>query len=184
MNIMNIYLQFILAVTYMVLSYQIIAFKYRKSRHFSGLSSTLRVLFVSLHVFIVISNIIIYFNLISKDFNPGIYSIAGLMLFVFGISMIFWVIYFLKKATFIPENKLFTNGPFNIVRHPMYFGGITGAIGLAIYAGSLPAFLYSIALVLMLNHISNAEEDDLKIRFGIEYEKYVKKVPKLFPYAW
>jgi protein-S-isoprenylcysteine O-methyltransferase Ste14 len=171
----------------MILSYQLIAFKYKKSGFFSMFPSAVRILFVSLHVFIVISNIVLFFNLIRNDFNPSTFSIAGLAFFTSGVSMIFWVMFFLRKAVFVPGKRLLIDGPFRIVRHPIYFGGITGAIGLAILGSSLLAVVYSIALAITLNHIADAEEDDLIIRFGKEYEEYMKKVPKLIPcipHAW
>ena len=41
--------------------------------------------------------------------------------------------------------------------------------------------MYSFALALVLSHISNAEEEELRARFGEAYVEYGKRVPKLFP---
>ncbi len=79
--------------------------------------------------------------------------------------------YSLRKAVFIPGNKLISAGPYKYVRHPMYLGGIMGALGLAIFAGSLLGVMYSFALALVLSHISNAEEE-LRARFGSKYGDY------------
>ena len=89
--------------------------------------------------------------------------------------------YSLSKEVFIPGKKLIISGPFAIVRHPMYLGGIIGAFGLALFAGSMFAFVYSLMLALVLLHISEAEERELKTRFGDDYIEYMKKVPKIFP---
>jgi len=36
-------------------------------------------------------------------------------------------------------------------------------------------------LTLVLSHIADAEEEELRARFGEAYVEYGKKVPKLFP---
>ncbi|VVB88932.1 Phospholipid methyltransferase [uncultured archaeon] len=180
------YLEFILIISYMAITYHIIALKYRKSRGFPYFSRISRTFLVSLHAFIVITNILLYFWLISKDFNPisVILSAIGIILFAAGLYIIYWGSYSLRKAVFIPENKLVTTGAFARVRHPMYLGGIIGAFGLALFAGSVLGFIYSFILALILSHIADSEEKDLRARFGQEYVEYQKKVPKLFPRVW
>lgn len=181
---MNTYVEFILISSYMFITYHIIALKYKKSRVFSGNSQKSKLFLVILHLFIVITNIILYFRLILNDFNPISYffSVLGILIFIFGIFMISWGIYTLTFAVFIPGNKLIIAGPYKFVRHPMYFGGITGAFGLALWAGTIPGAVYSLLLAVVLSHISDAEENDLIARFGNEYLEYRKKVRKLFPH--
>ena len=181
---MNLYFEFILIISYMVITYHIIALKYRKSTGFSGFTRGAKIFWVSLHVFIVLTNIILYFWLISRDFNPvhPIIRALGLLLFAAGLSFIFWGMYTLRKAVFVPENKLVAAGPFKVVRHPMYSGGIIGAFGLAVFGGSLLGAVYSFALAVVLSHIADAEEEELRARFGKEYLEYAGKVPKLLPH--
>ncbi len=182
---MNPYLEFILITSYMVITYHIIALKYRKSIGFSDFTPSSKIFWVSLHVFIVSTNIILYFWLISKDFAPvySLLEILGVLLFVVGLLFIVWGMYSLRKAVFIPGNKLIFAGPYKYVRHPMYLGGVIGALGLAVFAGSLLSVVYSFVLALVLSHIADAEEEELKARFGEEYDDYGRKVPKLFPYV-
>ncbi len=177
------YLEFILIISYMAITYHIIALKYRKSRGFPYFNRFSKIFLVSLHAFIVITNILLYFWLISRDFNPVsvILSALGIVLFAAGLFIIYWGSYSLRKAVFIPENKLVTTGAFAHVRHPMYLGGIIGAFGLALFAGSVLGFIYSFILALVLSHIADSEEEDLIARFGKEYIEYQRKVSKLFP---
>lgn len=179
-------LDFALTVSYMVITYHIIAFKYQSSRGFPYLNRISRIFLISLHVAIVITNILLYIRLIAKDFNPVsmVFSMLGVLLFAAGISIILWGSYSLRKAVFIPGNKLIVTGPFAFVRHPMYSGGITCAFGLAMLAGSLLGIIYSLALAVVLSRIADAEERDLIARFGREYIEYRLKVPKLFPRIW
>jgi protein-S-isoprenylcysteine O-methyltransferase Ste14 len=180
---MDIYSTFVFMSLYMVITYHIIALKYRKSIGFSYFRKFSRTFLVSVHVFIVITNILLYFWFISKDFNPVsiIFSALGLLLFTAGILIIFWGGYSLRKAVFVPENKLIAVGPFAHVRHPMYLGGIIGAFGLALFACSFLAFIYSVILAAVLSHIADAEEEDLRARLGQQYIEYINTVPKLFP---
>ena len=170
----------------MIITYHIIALKYRKSAAYSGFRYTSRIFLISLHIFIVVSNILLYFWLIINAFNPisMVLSIVGILIFVSGLFIIFWGGYSLKKAVFIPGNKLVTTGAFFYMRHPMYLGGILGALGLSLFAYSLLGLVYSFVLAAVLSHIADAEEEDLKAKFGEEYVKYQMKVPKLFPQAW
>ncbi len=107
--------------------------------------------------------------------------VSGIILLTVGIFLIIWGIYSLKRAVFIPDKSFIKSGPFALVRHPMYLGGIIGAFGIAIFAGSLFGLLYTIILAAVLSHIANSEEEDLLTRFGSEYEVYKGKVPKIFP---
>jgi len=180
---MNLYVVFFMITLYMVITYHMIALKYRKSTGFSGFTTVSKVSWVSLHVFIVSTNIFFYFWFISKDFNPVhvLLRASGLLLFAAGLLFIFWGAYTLRKAVFIPDSKLVIAGPYRFVRHPMYSGGVIGAFGLAVFAGSVLGAVYSLVLALVLSHIADAEEEDLKERFGKAYLDYGKSVPKLFP---
>jgi protein-S-isoprenylcysteine O-methyltransferase Ste14 len=182
---MNLYLEFVLITLYMVITYHIIALKYRKSAGFSDFTPGSKVFWVSLHVFIVSTNIFLYFWFISKDFIPVhlLLRASGLLLFAAGLLFIFWGMYTLQKAVFVPENKLVAAGPYKFVRHPMYSGGVIGAFGLAVFAGSVLGLVYSFILALVLSHISDVEEIDLIARFGNEYAEYAKRTPKLFPHV-
>lgn len=178
------YQEFILIIFYMVMTYTIIALKYRRSRSFSSFSRTFRTFLVALHVFIVMTNILLYFWLISKDFNTvhGVFRVSGMIVFAAGIFLIFWGINSLQRAVFIPDESFIKTGPFALVRHPMYLGGIIGALGIAVFAGSPFGLLYAIILASVLSYIANSEEEDLLLRFGNEYEIYKGKVPKIFPF--
>lgn len=180
---MNLYLEFLLITSYMAITYHIIALKYRKSTGFPAFSKSAKLFWISLHVFIVSTNIVLYFWLISRDFNPVhvLLRASGLLVFAFGLFLIFWGAYSLRKEVFVPGDKLVVTGAYKFVRHPMYLGGVAGAFGLALFAGSLFGAVYSFALALVLSHIAGAEEEDLRARFGEEYVAYAGRVPKMLP---
>ncbi len=145
MMALNSYFNFILITLYMVITYHIIALKYVISRFFSDFSNKLKISLVGLHVFIVMTNILLYFFLILDTFNPISYIFVGLGVIIFaaGVFMILWSIYSLEREVFVPENEFIIKGPYGFVRHPMYFGGIIGAFGLAVFASSLVGMVYT-----------------------------------------
>lgn len=63
----------------------------------------------------------------------------------------------------------------------MYSGGVIGAFGLAVFAGSVLGTVYSFVLALVLSRIADAEEEELRERFGEHYVEYAGRVPKLLP---
>jgi len=78
--------------------------------------------------------------------------------------------------------NLITDGPYGLMRHPMYFG--TFLIGLGIIAllfnwWLLPLFL----LIFLLIYVPQVhrEEEKLSRQFGSSYKVYSQKTPKYFP---
>ena len=58
---MNLYAEFFIITFYMVITYHMIAIKYRKSTGFAGFTPASKVSWVSLHILIVSTNIFFYF---------------------------------------------------------------------------------------------------------------------------
>jgi len=79
-------------------------------------------------------------------------------------------------------NRLVTNGPYCLMRNPMYFGTLLIGIGITsvlLKLWSVPIFLI-ICLFIYLPQI-NREEKILLKRFGEDYKNYCKFSPKYFP---
>jgi protein-S-isoprenylcysteine O-methyltransferase Ste14 len=81
----------------------------------------------------------------------------------------------------LPEARgLVTQGPYGVVRHPVYLGEIGACVGLAIAASTtrnavlLAAFVAAQAIRMRL------EERALREAFP-EYEAYARKVPRVVP---
>src|SRR3989338_6520657 len=79
--------------------------------------------------------------LISKPYNY-----FGIILFVFGLIMLFWSFgSFKKKDTpILPGHKptaLVIEGPYKFTRNPMYLGVATALLGVSIFLGDILAFL-------------------------------------------
>lgn len=173
-NDLNIIRIFVLLSFYVVISYAIVAWKYRV---FSKVSTTLRPFLVFTHVFIATSNIIAFLLFILLDRHTPIsiiVSLAGLAIAATGALLLIWAILTLKTATFIQptDGELITIGPYRITAHPMYLGGVIAGFGLAIWGVSLLGLTYTLVIALALIIISREEEKNLVERFGDAYLRY------------
>jgi len=78
--------------------------------------------------------------------------------------------------------SLVTDGPYSIVRNPLYSLSIIGAVGVGAQLGSFTlaiatgAVAYFVFLLVILK-----EEQVLAERFGATYAEYMTHVPRLFP---
>jgi protein-S-isoprenylcysteine O-methyltransferase Ste14 len=85
-------------------------------------------------------------------------------------------------ARLVEGHKLLTEGPFRVVRHPIYTAmfGMLLANGLAVsHPGALlPAsVVYWIGAAIRIR----SEEKLLRDTFGQEFEAYARRVPAVFP---
>lgn len=77
---------------------------------------------------------------------------------------------------------LVTDGPYSVVRNPLYSLSIIGAVGVGAQLGSLTLALATGAVAwLVFFLVILKEEQVLWGRFGPVYEGYLARVPRLFP---
>ncbi len=76
-------------------------------------------------------------------------------------------------------------GPYRIVRHPMYSGIGTIALGVGVVTDHTWALLGAVLLGLWFAFgIGPFEERELKALFGRDYEEYMRVTPRIVPIAW
>lgn len=80
-----------------------------------------------------------------------------------------------------PEGVLRTDGAYDIVRHPIYFGLLSMALGGAIIARTGRAVAALVALGALFHVKSRLEERLLAERFPA-YAEYAARVPRLLPH--
>ena len=78
---------------------------------------------------------------------------------------------------------LIQTGPFALVRHPMYSGGIVLAVGWALCVQSWLTLGYAVALFVFLDAKSRREERWLAEKFPA-YATYRRRVRKLVPFIY
>ncbi len=77
-----------------------------------------------------------------------------------------------KRERHAPE-KLITTGIYKITKHPQYWGTVVFYIGFSIALASIPALVFSLAVVLPLHIWRAIVEEKMNTRiFGEEYTSY------------
>ncbi len=108
--------------------------------------------------------------------------LAGVALY---IATAFWGFAVRGRGTPLPldpPRRLVTEGPYGVVRNPMYWSVFSVVLGEAALFHSLgllelsAGFLTGTYLFVLLY-----EEPALRRKFGAEYEEYCRRVPRWFP---
>jgi len=80
------------------------------------------------------------------------------------------------------DKELATEGPYSVVRNPLYFGSFCFAIAVTLYAKSLLLFGGTIAAVILYSRfVIVPEEEVLEGLFGQQFRDYVRRTPRLIP---
>lgn len=118
------------------------------------------------------------------DFQWGGYReiivAAGWILVLTGVAVRFWA------ALYIAGNRdkmLQTNGPYGLVRNPLYLGNLLSAAGIGILSASFSAALF-LLLGISFVFYETIEYEDQKLLgiFGKEFTLYRRRVPRLLPH--
>ena len=87
-----------------------------------------------------------------------------------------------QAVTIKDDHKLITNGPYALVRHPIYTGLLLGFVGTALALGEWRGVISVVLVFCVLLHKLRLEDKWLLEQFGSEYEVYCQKVSALIPY--
>ncbi len=117
----------------------------------------------------------------------GPHSYLGIAPVLGGVALRFWAsstIFKTGRGTPLytrPPKALVTQGPYRIIRNPLYLGGFLIYLGILITIPSLfLAILGLIGLLITLIGIAR-EEKGLEKRFGEDYRRYKQDVPGWIP---
>jgi len=86
------------------------------------------------------------------------------------------------RITIKDDHKLIHDGPYALVRHPIYTGWLLGLIGSALAYGQWGGLLGCALMFAAYWRKILIEERYLMDQFGIEYDLYRQKVKALIPY--
>jgi len=115
-------------------------------------------------------------------------SIVGGVILLAGILLLAAAIFRLgPNLTPIPypkdEGTLIETGPYRLVRHPMYYGGLLIAFGWGLLVHGWLTLGYAIIMLVFFDVKSRREEQWLKEKFS-GYGEYQKRVRKLIPFVY
>lgn len=120
---------------------------------------------------------------------PGTgFVISGAAIYIAGVALRYWAFHTLRHQFHVDvsdtggERHLVRNGPYRIMRHPLYLGACLEIIGLPVFLGAWGALLFG-TLVFIPLEITRAyyEERFLFILFGSAYRQYRDEVWAFFP---
>lgn len=125
---------------------------------------------------------------ITQPAANGIWQIAGTLLGVVGATLALSCILtfvFVGKGTpapFDPPRRLVIQGPYRLVRNPMYIGAGLALAGAALFYQSF-ALLGYVVLFFVVTHlfVVTYEEPTLRRTFGRDYETYCGQAGRWWP---
>lgn len=114
---------------------------------------------------------------------------AGWVLIAAGVALYlmcaFWGFAVRGKGTPLPldpPKKLVVEGPYRVVRNPMYWGVGSVVLGeAAIFHSAALAELVAVFVVGVILFVLLFEEPELRRKFGAEYDDYCRRVPRWLP---
>jgi len=130
------------------------------------------------------------YMIIDEPWILMVLEIVGLALYVIGYLFMAGALITLGRNYQIggsvprSDDKMVMDGPYRLVRHPMYTAALSISLGLACLIQSWAFFcVFCIYLVLILLLIP-MEEDRLQQAYGEQYIAYQQKAKALIPYVY
>jgi len=111
---------------------------------------------------------------------------AAWLLFIAGASLRWWsTLYIGGRKTnqkIINGNQLIIDGPYSIVRNPLYLGTLLMCLSVGIFVQSLVLIGAMLLVAIIYLQITvPVEEERLSAAFGEEYREYLRRVPRIIP---
>jgi len=139
---------------------------------------------------IVISRILIagvfVLLLISESHWDDVAPVFSLFLFAAGVGLAgigalgrLWCSVYIAG---FKTQKLITMGPYSMMRNPLYFFSLLGALGLGLASETLTIpFLLLISFAIYYPFVIKSEERKLRDLHGADFDAYCAKVPRFWP---
>lgn len=116
------------------------------------------------------------------------WKISGILLLILGSALFMWTVMLFDRngkgtlAPWQPTAKLIVKGPYKHCRNPMITGVFIILLGEFFLLNSLDTLIWAlIFFIINTVYFIFKEEPDLLKRFGKEYERYKKNVPRWLP---
>lgn len=101
----------------------------------------------------------------------------GLLVYIVGIVLFAAS---LKVIIRTPSDEPFTAGPYRFSRNPMYVSATTVFIGICLATANLVLAGYLAIAVLLQHFMILAEERTCRLKYGVSFDHYLKRVPRYF----
>ncbi len=108
-----------------------------------------------------------------------LFEISGLFLLSICSLGRLWALMYLSGNK---RRELITEGPYSMVRHPLYVFSLIGALGIGLGSENLLVLILIIAFYLLYYPFTIlAEEKKMIKKFGSAYLEYMKNTPRFLP---
>jgi protein-S-isoprenylcysteine O-methyltransferase Ste14 len=115
-------------------------------------------------------------------------QIAGIVLIIIALSVKIWAFWTFRSWRLYPQidpgHQLVKSGPYNQVRHPLYFAFQLLYLGSFLLVPRLGFLLQFVANFFTHDFRSKIEESVLNEAFGSEYEEYKQRTSRLIPWIY
>ena len=124
------------------------------------------------------------------DLPPQPLFITAMTMFWAGALLYYWAVrtlgaFFRTSVTLLDGQKLVTRGPYRLLRHPAYTGGILLFGGVGLSTGNWISFAAALLAVgLAYAWRIHVEEIALRERFGAEFDAQRRRTWAVFPFIW
>ena len=117
--------------------------------------------------------------------RQGGLEILGVLFIVLGESLRIWAVGIVGASTRSASTnakRLVQEGPYAIIRNPIYAGNFLLCLGLACFTSSWEVLLAcTVYFIVVYGRIIRAEERFLRATFGVLYDDFCRRVPRLVP---
>lgn len=117
-------------------------------------------------------------------------EIVGLVLCVMGYLLMAWALitlghnYQLGGSPPRPDDNMVMEGPYKLVRHPMYTAALSIALALAFLIQSWAFICVFCVYLVLITPLIPMEENALRIAYDGQYGVYQQKTRKLIPFVY
>ncbi len=123
----------------------------------------------------------------SLGVHSPVLGVIGLVVFASGIALAVWARIHLghnwgMPATQKADPELVTSGPYRFVRHPIYSGILTGALGTALATNLIGLIIVGV-LGAYFYYAASVEEKNLTATFPTAYAAYRTRTKMLIPFV-
>jgi protein-S-isoprenylcysteine O-methyltransferase Ste14 len=106
-------------------------------------------------------------------------EVVGIILTVIAVLGRFWAVLYIGGRK---NSHVFQDGPYSIMRHPLYTFSTIGVAGFGLMLGSLVlTVVLTLVFFAILSVTASKEEGYLRAQFDKSYEDYAARVPRLVP---
>lgn len=143
---------------------------------------------------LIVTNIALYLGpsaFPAAAIRPGAVAFAaGMVIMIAGVVLRGWSFhalgrYFTAVIKVSADQLVVTNGPYRLLRHPSYAGGLLAEVGIAVTSANwVSVAVFVVAWVAIIAWRIHIEETALLSVLGAKYRSYASNHKRLIPLLW